>query len=139
MKDLIERQDIIKELESWLKVEGYSEGELNIIKAVLYELQSLPSAQPDLNEWCTDCKEYDKEKHHCPRFNRVIREALKDAEPRKTGKWIRNDNGTWSCNKCSSWIPDEQHYYANYCLYCGADMRGEQNEQPRSNRTAEKS
>lgn len=47
MKDPIERQDIIKELESWLKVEGYSEGELNIIKAVLYELQSLPSAQPE--------------------------------------------------------------------------------------------
>ena len=45
MKDPIERQAIIKELESWLKVEGYSEGELNIIKAVLYELQSLPSAQ----------------------------------------------------------------------------------------------
>lgn len=47
MKDPIERQDIIKELESWLKVDGYSEGELNIIKAVLYELQSLPSAQPE--------------------------------------------------------------------------------------------
>ena len=45
MKDPIERQAIINELESWLKVEGYSEGELNIIKAVLYELQSLPSAQ----------------------------------------------------------------------------------------------
>lgn len=45
------------------------------------ELESLSSAQPDLNEWCTDCKEYDKEKHHCPRFNRVIREALKDTQP----------------------------------------------------------
>lgn len=54
MKDPIERQDIIKELESWLKVEGYSEGELNIIKAVLYELQSLPSAQPEIVR-CKDC------------------------------------------------------------------------------------
>ena len=43
--------------------------------------EPLPSAQPDLDEWCTDCKEYDKEKHHCPRFNRVIREALKDTQP----------------------------------------------------------
>lgn len=57
MKDPIERQDIIKELESWLKVEGYSEGELNIIKAVLYELQSLPSAQPEIIR-CKDCKYY---------------------------------------------------------------------------------
>ena len=40
----------------------------------------------------------------------------------KTGKWIKNDNGTWSCNRCHSWIPDEQHYYANFCLYCGCRM-----------------
>lgn len=35
-------------------------------------------AQPDYkpDEWCTDCKEYDKEKHCCPRFNRVIRTAM---------------------------------------------------------------
>lgn len=53
-------------------------------------------------------------------------EQIKDLPSvRKMGKWIKNDNGTWSCSKCSSWIPDEQHYYANYCLYCGADMRGE--------------
>ena len=48
--------------------------------------------------------------------------ALPSTYPRK-GKWIQNDNGTWSCNQCNSWIPDEQHYYANWCLYCGADMR----------------
>lgn len=41
---------------------------------------------------------------------------------RKTGKWIRNDNGTWSCDQCNSWIPNEQHYYARFCLYCGAKM-----------------
>lgn len=52
MKDTIERQAIINELESWLKVKGYSEGELNIIKAVLYELQSLPSAKPNLQQSC---------------------------------------------------------------------------------------
>ena len=44
-------------------------------------VESVPDAQPGLDEWCTDCKEYDHEKHHCPRWNRVIREALKDAQP----------------------------------------------------------
>lgn len=68
MKDLIERQDIIKELESWLKVEGYSEGELNIIKAVLYELQSLPSAKPEIVR-CKDCKW--KQGSECVRFAEV--------------------------------------------------------------------
>ena len=30
------------------------------------------------DEWCTDCKEYDHEKHCCPRFNRVIRTTLNE-------------------------------------------------------------
>lgn len=41
---------------------------------------------------------------------------------RKKGKWHQNDNGTWTCSLCQSWIPNEQHYYARYCLYCGAEM-----------------
>lgn len=49
-----------------------------------------------------------------------------DVQPVMKGKWIRNDNGTYSCSVCQSWIPEEQHCYARYCLYCGADMRGEQ-------------
>lgn len=54
-----------------------------------------------------------------------------DAVERKKGKWIRNSNGTYSCSLCQSWIPNEQRYYANYCLFCGADMRGETNENNR--------
>lgn len=50
-----------------------------------------------------------------------IEEMAEDLS-QKTGKWIENDNGTWSCNRCLSWIPNEQHYYANFCLYCGARM-----------------
>lgn len=48
------------------------------------------------------------------------------ARERMKGKWIRNDNGTYSCSLCQSWIPEEQHCYARYCLYCGADMQGEE-------------
>ena len=51
-----------------------------------------------------------------------------DAVPVVHGWWIRNDNGTWSCNRCHSWIPDEQHYYAQYCLYCGSKMDGGRKE-----------
>lgn len=45
-----------------------------------------------------------------------------DAEPVRHGHWVRNDNGTYSCSECQSWIPNEQHYYARYCLHCGAKM-----------------
>lgn len=47
---------------------------------------------------------------------------------RRKGEWIRNDNGTYSCSICQSWIPEEQRYYARYCLYCGAEMRENNNE-----------
>ena len=51
-------------------------------------LMELPFAQPEMNldEWCTDCKEYDQERHCCPRWNRVIRQTLKDAQPEP--QWI---------------------------------------------------
>lgn len=60
-------------------------------------------------------------------FEKSVFVALATAptiEERKTGKWIKNSNGTYSCDKCHSWIPNEQHYYANFCLYCGAVMIG---------------
>lgn len=47
MSDLISRHAAIEMFEPWLKVDGYSEGELNMLKAVLYELRFLPSAQPE--------------------------------------------------------------------------------------------
>jgi hypothetical protein len=41
--------------------------------------ERLPSAQPPMiDEWCDDCKEYDSEKHCCPRWNRVIRQTAED-------------------------------------------------------------
>ena len=49
-----------------------------------------------------------------------------DAVEVRHGRWRQNDNGTWSCSECSSWIPDEQHYYAKFCLHCGARMDGEE-------------
>lgn len=54
-------------------------------------------------------------------FETIINAPTIESE-RKKGKWIRNDNGTYSCSVCQSWIPEEQHYYARYCLYCGAKM-----------------
>lgn len=43
------------------------------------DIYNAPSIDLDIDVWCEDCKEYDKEHHNCPRFNRVIRTALEDA------------------------------------------------------------
>lgn len=57
MADLIDRKKIKAKFEPWLKVQGYSEGELNMLKAVLYEITVMPSAQP---ERCEDCVNFSK-------------------------------------------------------------------------------
>ena len=51
-----------------------------------------------------------------------------DSVPVRHGRWRRNKNGTYSCSECQSWIPNEQKYYANFCLYCGARMDGDDAE-----------
>lgn len=67
--------------------------------------------------------------HRTATQHMTLQEALEkvpiaDVEPVVRSHWKKNDNGTYSCERCHSWIPEEQRYYANWCLYCGADMRG---------------
>lgn len=101
--------------------------------------EDLPPAQPEyrLDEWCHDCKEYDQEHHCCPRFNRVIRESLKDAQPEtKEGHWIdKGDDGDWAwqidgrgnswhvwgCSECGKSVFTK----SSYCPHCGSKMKGE--------------
>ena len=63
--------------------------------------------------------------YYKPAITEVINVLEMDAQEVIHGHWIRNDNGTYSCSKCQSWIPNEQYYYARYCLFCGAKMDNE--------------
>ena len=76
--DSISRQAVLDKFEPWLKVKDYNDGELNMLKAILYEIRFMPSAQSESFEWCTDCKEYDQEQHCCHRFTKVIRQAFEE-------------------------------------------------------------
>lgn len=121
--------------------------EMAVIDSILFrfwQMKWLPQQrEPKLDEWCTDCKEYDKERHSCPRWNRVIRETLNDMPERKKGKWInyfhvpinkslslkRNKDLYWACSNCgymSLYINMDITY--NFCPCCGADMRGEHDD-----------
>ena len=85
-KDIIYRQDAIdamkKLYDADLEAYGCEIPEMFDCDRAIEALKELPSAEPvlELDEWCMDCKEYDHDKHCCPRFNRVIRSALQDAE-----------------------------------------------------------
>lgn len=47
MDDLINRQKAINKIKPWLEVKGYGWGELNMLRAVINELENMPSAQPE--------------------------------------------------------------------------------------------
>lgn len=83
-------------------------------------------AQPEQHhdEWCTDCKEYDTDRHCCPRWNRVIRQTLADAQPQRTGKWIKDVSGTTICSECKTVRRDVRVGHTRFCNCCGAKMEG---------------
>ena len=85
---------------------------------------------------CGDCEAYNKEKYHCPKFCKVIKETVKEIEENHNkGKWEmtykgkRKDVNTglmisaYNC-KCSvcGWETGNQGTRFNYCPNCGAKM-----------------
>lgn len=45
------------------------------------QIANAPTVEPCYQTTsCLDCKMYDKENHHCPRFCEVIKELVKEAE-----------------------------------------------------------
>lgn len=85
MDDYISRQALLDKFEPWLKVKDYNDGELNMLKAILYEIRFMRSAQPERikGRWeqdghhikCDQCGEWmcdrDREgwnipKNYCP-------------------------------------------------------------------------
>ena len=85
---------------------------------------------------CGECEAYDKEKHHCPKFCKVIKETVKEIEENHNkGKWemtykgMKKDVNTglmisaYNC-KCSvcGLETGNQGTRFSYCPNCGAKM-----------------
>ena len=63
----------------------------NFLKAVINEAIEIVKQEAEQYEECYkncgDCEAYDKEKHHCPKFCKVIKETVKEIEENHNG-WI---------------------------------------------------
>ena len=119
----ISRQDAINKFERWLKVEGYNRGELNVLKAVLYELRFMPPASPDLSNFSD-------------KLWKIAYERGK-AEGRKKGKWKEHDYDedkydVIKCPCCMHMFTVDSFHWTDigfvkddfkFCPNCGADMR----------------
>ena len=93
---------------SWLKnYRKYTSFEMPQYEDALDMAIQALQADRGLNEWCHDCKEYDQEKHCCPRFNRVIRETLAEVQADKHCSTCRNED-TYHCAECENKSDYEQ-------------------------------
>ena len=54
---------------------------------IIDEQPTIPSAEA-VHESCEDCPLYDKEKHNCPRFNKVIPRTIADISAEAVQGWI---------------------------------------------------
>ena len=48
------------------------------VEALQMAINALDQPEPNYDEWCETCKEYDAERHCCPRFNHVIQETVQE-------------------------------------------------------------
>ena len=76
----------------------------NFLKAITNEAIEIVKQEEEKYEECyKDCREceaYNKEKHHCPKFCKVIKETVKEIEENHNG-WI----------PCSERLPEEHKQY----------------------------
>ena len=76
----------------------------NFLKAVTNEaIEIVKQESAEYEECykdCGDCEAYNKEKHHCPKFYKVIKETVKEIEENHNG-WI----------PCSERLPEEHKLY----------------------------
>ena len=79
----------------------------DLIDIVKHEAEQYEECYKD----CGDCEAYDKEKHYCPKFCKVIKETVKEIEENNNG-WI----------SCSEHQPEEAGTY-NVTAYDGRILR----------------
>lgn len=81
--DCISRAEAIKCLECDFDITGKENMKtvVNYINSAHDKIVNLPSVtpqEPQSFKWCTDCKEYDQEKHCCHRWSKVIRDTVEE-------------------------------------------------------------
>ena len=82
MDDVIRRQSVLDAITASINQYGgrYTAEQLNMWGLFAQMVKEMQSAEEESFEWCTDCKEYDQEKHCCPRWNKVIKNTLVEVE-----------------------------------------------------------
>lgn len=120
------RQETLKHFKTWCQNNignHCSDEDFQMANNIMALLEQQPKYNTD--EWCHDCKEYDQEKHCCPRYNKVIRNTVEEIKQSKVGHWITTkDKCWWECSECGRVIysqTDRLKLY-RFCSRCGCRM-----------------
>jgi hypothetical protein len=83
-EDAISRQKAIEAFQMFREYES-NRNNKEWVDRIETVVNQLPSVQPIYNtsEWCYDCSEHNHDKHCCPRFNRVIHNAIEEVKKSK--------------------------------------------------------
>ena len=125
MNDYIERQDAI-DTHCAICPDKDKCPDVNFICPDRELFRMIKPAYPELDETCYDCPMYDKEKHFCPRYSRVIPDTIKELKQQKIGKWIYSETHGYKCGVCGEPCagtlmgkPRDR-----YCKMCGIKLEG---------------
>ena len=100
------REEAIR-LIGWLKCTTNREDDLEAIDMAIEALQEVQKHEETF-EWCTDCKEYDKDNYCCHRWSKMIRNTVEE---------LKEYSGLVRCKDC-------RHYEDGMIGYCGELERG---------------
>lgn len=122
-----EARIIVEQLDNYLShtCQDYGERDHEAMTTAIKALER----EPQTFEWCTDCREYDQEKHCCPRYTKVIRNTVEEMKQPKTGQWVLLDecsNSGYYCSECHKKLVKEGYSDTvkkiKYCPNCGCRM-----------------
>ena len=136
MSDLIDRQAAIVQLSH--NKTGDDDCDV-VVQNDIETIKVLPSAQPETDGFCDGCKEYDQDRHFCPRFDRVIKTTVEEmkAEPQWIPVDLRNNSpeenkvvllGVLFRDNFKYFVTSRQDY--NYWTGLGREIKGELRWQP---------
>ena len=111
-KELFQDLNVIEVL-SHIDFDSTTQNSLeNFLKAITNEAIEIVKQEAEQYEECYkdcgDCEAYNKEKHHCPKFCKVIKETVKEIEENHNG-WI----------PCSERLPKYGEVVMCYCTNSG--------------------
>ena len=98
IEKLEEKQDIFLYEDS-----DYGEGKYNAFDEAIEIVKQEAEQYEECYKDCGECEAYNKEKHHCPKFCKVIKETVKEIEDNHNG-WIPCSERLPECENKYGWV-----------------------------------